>query len=371
VQFHHEQISVYRGRILGGLAYQGDLRREGIWLQRRRSKRSFPNHHRGKNGQHQSWFQKGGHSLKHYLTLLAVLAFAASTFAQEQSTKAQRDQFARDVATDTTKAVGHAVEAVTSGSQSEVLVVRDKAIHEVRAGFGFFSKDVGLQLAGLGFREVYLTNGVQWWCNVPIAKSETGWWTFGVGGPFKSDNEAASNLRGLAGAVATKPEAPPPKGPPEAAQRKQRSAAEEERRLCDDCITIRVVKASLVTITTTDASGKGLPLQRLIVAVGGQKKGDGMSLNGQIFDGNGATADLLCLQNCFNLTVGSTYRMRLGRLQTHTRRCNAVYGDCWEYDNLPYLSIETANGIAAWQILELCSGRPGEACLALSTVNSR
>jgi hypothetical protein len=171
------------------------------------------------------------------------------------------------------------------------------------------------------------------------------------------------------------PAASPQQEHPETAQRKQRIAA-EKRRLCEGaCITVRVVKASLVTITTKDANGytssKGIPIQRLIVAVGGQKKGDGMSLGGHIFEGNGATADVLCLQNCFDLTVGSTYRMRLGRLQTHMRRCYAVYGDCWDYDNLPYLSIETTNGIAAWQILELCSGRQGEACLALSSVNSR
>jgi hypothetical protein len=54
-------------------------------------KAHFPSHSAGKNMQHQIWFQKRGHSLKHYLTLLAVLAFSASAFAQEQPTKAEQD----------------------------------------------------------------------------------------------------------------------------------------------------------------------------------------------------------------------------------------------------------------------------------------
>ncbi len=146
--------------------------------------------------------------MKRFLIAITVLAFATPAFAQEQPTKADRDKFAKDLATVTSKSVGHPVEATTGGSQSEVLVVRDKAIQQVRAGFGFFGKDVGLQLAADGFREVYLTNGVQWWCNKPVAKSETGWWTFGVGGPFKSGSEAASNLKGLLAAFVAKPKAP-------------------------------------------------------------------------------------------------------------------------------------------------------------------
>jgi len=137
------------------------------------------------------------------------------------------------------------------------------------------------------------------------------------------------------------------------------------------CVTITVLQAYLVSISTHDANGykhsEGAPMQRLTVPVGTEKRGNGIMISGRIFDGHGAKADVLCLSNCFRLEVGSHHFMGMGALQTHWRSCFAVYGDCTQYDTLPYLSI----GKAQWQILELCPGTSDVSCLELSTVNSR
>lgn len=133
-------------------------------------------------------------------------------------------------------------------------------------------------------------------------------------------------------------------------------------------------------IASTDANGyrqsTSHPLQRLLVAVGGHKPGDGIKIGGGVsglpprnFWGHGATADLLCLENCSILEVGQTYQLKLGRYITHESSHSGYEG--YSYDSVPYLSLRRENGIAAWQILELCSGTPGERCLELSTVNSR
>jgi hypothetical protein len=164
----------------------------------------------------------------------------------------------------------------------------------------------------------------------------------------------------------------------EQAKRQQQVEAENaeearERSLpcegVEHCVTITVLQAASVVLTTTDANGyrqhESAPLQHLLVSVDRQKKGYGIMLNGRLFDGNGATADLLCLQSCLDFEVGSTHYVGMGRWRTHWHACTDGMGEC--YDNLPYLSI----GNAKWQVLELCSGRPGERCEEMSTVNSR
>lgn len=127
-----------------------------------------------------------------------------------------------------------------------------------------------------------------------------------------------------------------------------------------------------MTITNRDPNGyvsqQSPPLQRLLVALGGEKRGEGLMIQGLVFDGNGATADLLCLANCQDLEPGTQHRMRFGRIQTHMRSCG---NNCWDYDNLPYLWTGPVTRKSAWQILEVCSGGAAPRCLALSTVNSR
>lgn len=122
--------------------------------------------------------------------------------APVQGTKAEREGFAKKLAAETSTLVGHSVRVATGGAQAEGIVIQDMYIREVRVGEGIFAKDVGLQFAELGFQKVFLTNGAQWWCNSPDERSDTGWWKFGVGGPFKSGDEAASNLNGLMALVA-------------------------------------------------------------------------------------------------------------------------------------------------------------------------
>lgn len=136
------------------------------------------------------------------------------------------------------------------------------------------------------------------------------------------------------------------------------------------CVVVTVLKAMEVIVTTSDGNGYkhqvGAPLQRVATSVGGPRKGNGIMMHGLVFDGNGARADLLCLQNCFDLKPGSTHYMGMGRFETHWRPCSdGGEGTC--YDNVPYLSI----GNSKWQVLELCSGRASDQCFAISTVNSR
>lgn len=142
---------------------------------------------------------------------------------------------------------------------------------------------------------------------------------------------------------------------------------------CGNCTIFEVATVKDVSLDTKDPNGyviRSVPLQRATVFVGGHRKGDGLNIAGHIFEGNGATADILCLQNCQRLHKGDIYSMQIGAIKTHYRRCYAQYGDCWDYDNLPYLWSGPEARKSAWQVLELCSHLASN-CLALSTVNSR
>lgn len=158
-------------------------------------------------------------------------------------------------------------------------------------------------------------------------------------------------------------------------------AAKGEYYEGDRAVVITVLQTRMQVITSADPNGykrvvSRRPLQRLVVALGGSHSGEGITLGGgmsgfppRTFDGHGATADLLCLENCPTLVVGATLRLQLGRYITHESPHTGSEG--YSYDNVPYLSLQGEHGIAAWQILELCSGPSSGQCLAVSTVNSR
>lgn len=142
---------------------------------------------------------------------------------------------------------------------------------------------------------------------------------------------------------------------------------------CADCTIITVASVADVNLDTRDPNGyviSRIPLQRATVLVGGYRPGDGLFIGGRTFEGNGATADILCLHNCQRLHKGDVYSMRIDHLETHMRRCYAEYGDCWKYDNLPFLWTGPPDHKSAWQVLELCSDQ-GINCVALSSVDSR
>ena len=127
-------------------------------------------------------------------------------------------------------------------------------------------------------------------------------------------------------------------------------------------VTIRVLSTRIVVVTEHDANGyerrKPQYFQRVIVAVGRAGASDGIVFNYQNFSGNGATADLLCLEACETLHVGDVRHFVTSHYIGH--------------GSVPYLTSPSApNGVGGWQILELCAGAPGNRCTAVSTVNDR
>ena len=121
------------------------------------------------------------------------------------------------------------------------------------------------------------------------------------------------------------------------------------------CVTVTILQSQMVNITHTDENGyehilrNGL--QRLTVTVELPKTGQGLfELYGQLFNGDVATADILCLLRCPELDVGTRHNMGIATVHVNDVR-------------LPYLSI----GNNKWQVLELCHDTIQDRCTALST----
>jgi len=141
---------------------------------------------------------------------------------------------------------------------------------------------------------------------------------------------------------------------------------ETEKRLCEPvsptayrrlCVTVTILQAHMVNITHTDENGYEHILrsdvQRLTVAMELPKTGQGLfRLFGQLFNGDVATADILCLQRCPELDVGTRHIMG-------TAATPSLEGSFLS----PYLYI----GNVKWQILELCHDTIQDRCTEMST----
>jgi hypothetical protein len=121
------------------------------------------------------------------------------------------------------------------------------------------------------------------------------------------------------------------------------------------CVTVTILQAHVVNITHTDENGYEHTLrnglQRLTVSMELPKTGRGLfELYGQLFNGDVATADILCLLRCPELDVGTRHIMGIATIHVNDLR-------------LPYLSI----GNNKWQVLELCRDTIQDRCTELST----